>query len=157
MCLVKFSKTDALYFQWIFYSLNLDGDYPINLVDTFKEDYHTWQLAVDNIYRLYACKLIEIFYIAGNGVKLLNTDITKFCQELAKDNPFEYKNKEAISFENWYGVDIYLTEKGEELYNRFFPNGEYEILNIEFIKELESIFYDYGLPFSKNPIFKILD
>ena len=135
---------DAIWFQWAFHQLSLDCQYPFNLID--ENTLQKWQLVVDNIYRLYVCKLIV--FDCDN--------IRIFCKKLSHDNPFDKENLLSINT-YWWSVDICLTEHGQKIFDKYFYNEKFEVLNIGFIEELKSIFNNHNVPFVNKPIFNIYE
>lgn len=141
---MNISDKDAIWFQWVLYQLTLTCEYPFNLID--ENTQYKWQLVVDNIYRLYVCELIE--FDCDN--------IRNFCKKLAHDNPFDKENLLSINT-NWWSVDICLTELGWKIFDKYFYNGKFEVLNIEFIEELQSIFNRHNVSFDNKPIFDVCE
>ena len=139
---MNISEKNAIWLQWVFHQLSLDCQYPFNLID--ENTPQKWQLVVDFIYRFYVCDLIA--FDCDN--------IGNFCKKLSHDNPFDEENLLSTGT-NWWNVDIYLTEQGQKIFDKYFHNKNFEVLNIGFIEELNSIFNNYNVPLVNKPIFNI--
>lgn len=116
---------------------------------------NAWQFAVELIYRLKTCDLIDFSFDVLNK-SLSSPDTTysgldDFCYHLSKTNPSSDSNI-------WFDAQLSLTKKGQTLmsyYFKDFTNWDKEI-NIPFIDKLEEIFHNYNVPWDEDrPIFPI--
>ncbi|MDO4907527.1 hypothetical protein [Neisseria sp.] len=139
--------------QWYFEVLSLDDMSAIYILGGYmkilEED---WQCAVEFIYRILKCELVDVWphdiLIKGNEYSY--DGIEGYCKELANHNPI---NDTPLV---WTSPDITLTEKGQELVNKYLIfDGEYSNkfdVNCNFIEELEKIFDDYGVCWDEQSI-----
>lgn len=108
-----------------------------------------WQFAVESIYRLKLCDLVDFdFDVLNKNDKYHDTtynDLDDFCYHLSITHP---DGGELI----WIDAQMSLTNKGYVLMDFYFKDFDNwdEKINIYFIEKLEQIFEEFNVEWDEN-------
>lgn len=150
---MKMNNINALNTQFF---LNVLRDNEMSSIYlTERNNPNGWQFAVEIIYRLKLCDLVDFdFDVLNKNDKYYDTTyhgLDDFCYNLSITYP---NGGELI----WINAQMHLTEKGRtliEYYFKDFDNWDTKI-NIYFIEKLEQIFEEFHVEWDENnPIFPI--
>lgn len=126
----------------------LEDELPISFLLSIN-DKNSWQFAVEIIYRLVVCNIVEFYPdILLKDPKYPNETyhgIHDFCCHLSRSDP-------SGDFNIWFNAQINLTDYGKKLVGSYFHNFDkwHTAINKKFIERLEGIFNENNVNWDEN-------
>lgn len=124
-----------------------------------------WQGAVEILYRLLKCKLVEFW--PSSPLKALECEnVEEYAVFLSKNNPYYLTHKKEISeqkdseiFKFWFGPLLVITDVMKDMLTRHqvVELEEQDQLSDSFFNELEEVFIKNNVPWSDKPLFSVVD
>jgi len=109
--------------------------------------HHEWQDAVDNIYRCVKSDLLLI----NNDNFFIKYD--SLFEALRRNSPFDSKGDQIL----WNGTLLDRTDKLTRLVDKYIAVGiRWDVVDTNFIEDLEDIFAEAGVPWSTEPLVPII-